>query len=72
MPRALMIIGALIFISGAALWLVSKTGLNIGHLPGDITWEGKNFRIYAPIATMILVSVILTIILNILSKFGRK
>jgi hypothetical protein len=67
-----MIMGAVIFIAGAALWFVSKTGLPIGRLPGDITWTGKNVKIYAPIATMILVSVILTIILNILSKFGRK
>jgi ribose/xylose/arabinose/galactoside ABC-type transport system permease subunit len=67
-----MTIGAVIFLAGSALWFVSKTGFQIGRLPGDITWTGKNVKIYAPIATMIFVSVILTIILNILSRFGRK
>jgi ribose/xylose/arabinose/galactoside ABC-type transport system permease subunit len=67
-----MTMGAVIFAAGALLWLVSKTGLPLGRLPGDITWTGKNVKIYAPIATMILVSVILSVILNILSRFGRK
>jgi hypothetical protein len=67
-----MITGALIFLLGAALWVFSKIGLPFGRLPGDIVWEGKNFKVYAPMATMILVSVILTVILNILSKLWRK
>jgi hypothetical protein len=67
-----MITGAVIFLAGAVLWFVSKTGLPLGRLPGDLTWTGKNVKIYAPVATMILVSVILTIILNILSRLGRK
>ena len=68
MPRALMIMGAVIFFAGAVLWLVSKTGIPLGRLPGDITWTGKNVKFYAPVTTMIIVSVILTIILNILSR----
>jgi hypothetical protein len=72
MPRALMIMGAVIFLAGAVLWLVSKTGLPFGRLPGDVTWTGKNVKIYAPVTTMIIVSVILTVILNILSRLGKK
>jgi ribose/xylose/arabinose/galactoside ABC-type transport system permease subunit len=68
MPRALMIAGAVIFFAGAVLWLVPKTGLPLGRLPGDMAWTGKNVKIYVPVTTMIVVSVILTIILNILSR----
>ena len=72
MGRTLMIIGAVIFIVGVAVWLVSKTGIPLGRLPGDVSWEGKNVKFYAPFATMLIVSVILTIILNIISRLGRK
>ena len=72
MGRTLMVIGAVIFAAGAVVWLVSKTGIPFGRLPGDVSWEGRNVKIYAPFATMIVVSVILTIILNVISMLGRK
>ena len=68
----MMIMGVAIFAIGAVVWLVSKTGIPLGRLPGDLSWEGKNVKIYAPFATMLIVSVILTIILNFISRFGRK
>ena len=40
-----------------------------GKLPGDIRIEKENFRFYFPITTMILISVILTIIINLIRKF---
>ena len=72
MGRTLMIIGAVLFALGAVVWFVSKTGIPLGHLPGDLSWESKNVKVYFPFATMIIVSVILTIIMNVISKFGRK
>jgi len=67
-----MIIGALIFVLGAAVWFVSKAGIPLGRLPGDLSWEGRNVQVYIPFATMIIVSVILTIVLNVISRIGRK
>ena len=67
-----MIIGAALFAAGAVMWLVSKLGIPLGRLPGDVSWEGKNVRVYAPFATMIIVSVVLTIILNVIARFGGK
>ena len=67
MGRTLMIIGAVIFALGVVVWLVSKTGIPLGRLPGDVSWEGRNVKVYAPFATMLIVSVILTIIMNIIS-----
>ena len=72
MARTLMIIGAALFAAGAVMWLVSKLGIPLGRLPGDVSWEGKNVRVYAPFATMIIVSVVLTIILNVIARFGGK
>jgi len=41
----------------------------LGKLPGDVRVERENFRFYFPITTMIVISLILTIIINIIRKF---
>ena len=73
MGRTLMTIGAAIFVVGAVIWLVSRIGIPLGRLPGDVSWESesKNVKIYAPFATMIIVSVILTIIMNVISRLRK-
>jgi hypothetical protein len=61
--RILLVIGALIVLTGLLMLLFGKLGL--GHLPGDIVWRGRGTTVYAPIATMILLSVTLTLLLNL-------
>lgn len=41
----------------------------LGRLPGDIRIEKENFRFYFPVVTMIIISVALTVIINIIKKF---
>ena len=72
MARTLMTIGVLLFLAGAIMWAVSKLGLPLGKLPGDITWETRNVKVYFPLATMIVVSAVLTVIFNIIARIGRK
>ena len=43
----------------------------LGNLPGDLTVERGNFRLYAPFGTMIVVSIVLSVILNIVTRFFR-
>ena len=63
-----MIAGALLLLVGAALryapWLVNW----FGRLPGDIRFESDDSRIFIPITSMILLSVVLTIIFNLFNK----
>ena len=40
-------------------------------LPGDLSWERGNVRIYFPVATMLLLSLVLTIVLNLLARWRR-
>lgn len=61
--RGLLIFGALLLVLGAALIVAEKLGL--GRLPGDIVVERKGFRLYAPIATSILISLVLTLLANL-------
>ena len=70
--KLLMISGALLFISGAALYLLSRTGVPFGKLPGDISYEGRNFKVFVPITSMIIVSLLLTLLINIISRLGGK
>ena len=66
--RYLMLGGIVLFLVGGGIYLAAKFGLPLGRLPGDIRIEGENGSFYFPIATSILVSVALTIILYV---FGR-
>lgn len=61
---ALVAIGALVrFAPGLFTWF--------GHLPGDIDVETENGRIFVPITSMIVVSVALTIVVNVLGAIFR-
>ncbi|MDR1481805.1 MAG: DUF2905 domain-containing protein [Synergistaceae bacterium] len=72
LARFLMVSGIAIFAVGLLVYLASKSGLPFGRLPGDISWSGKSVKVFAPITSMIVVSLILTVILNLVSKFGGK
>lgn len=61
LSRTLVIIGVVIAAIGLLLPYLSKLGL--GRLPGDIAIERENFRFYFPLATSIIVSVVLTLLL---------
>ena len=53
------------------LFFLGKTSLPIGRLPGDILYRGKNTTVYFPLATSILVSVVLSVLLYVISRFRR-
>ncbi len=70
--RYLMLGGIIIFLIGGGLFLAAKFGIPLGRLPGDIRIEGQNGSFYFPLTSSILVSVILTIVLNLISRFLKK
>lgn len=65
--KILISIGLLITISGLIIFGLGKV-FNIGKLPGDIFYQKGNFTFYFPIVTSILLSIILTIILNFFKR----
>ena len=70
--RYLMIGGVILFLVGGGVYLAAKFGIPLGRLPGDIRIEGENGSFYFPITTSILVSVVLTIVLNLIPRFFQK
>ena len=66
--RLLVGVGILILVLGLIfVFFGDKLGW-LGNLPGDLRFERGNTRVYIPIATMILLSILLTLIINIFRK----
>ena len=64
----LLIIFGLLLVAAGLLWpLITRLGL--GRLPGDIVIERENFRLYLPIATSLLLSVVLSLILWLINRW---
>ena len=70
--RYLMLGGMILFLVGGGIFLASKFGIPLGRLPGDIRVEGENGSLYFPLTSSILISILLTIIFNIISRFLHK
>jgi len=65
----LILAGILVAVLGALMVLLGRVGLF--RLPGDLHFGGRNWRIYFPIASCIIISVILTLILWLINHFRR-
>jgi len=71
MGRLLIILGVALAVIGAIVMLLGRTGFPLGRLPGDILYRGKNTTIYFPLASSILISVVLSIILFLIGRLKR-
>ena len=67
--RILIFLGLVVVIVGVFFLLLGKTNLPLGRLPGDILYRGKNTTFYFPLATSILLSVILSVAIYVIGKF---
>lgn len=69
--KLLLILGGVIVLIGGVLLLAGRFNLPLGRLPGDITYRGKNTVVYFPLATSIIVSIVLSLILWLINR-GRR
>jgi hypothetical protein len=58
-------------LAGVALTLLGRTHLPLGRLPGDIVYRGKHTSFYFPLATCLLLSAILSLVLYAIGKWRR-
>lgn len=70
--RALMILGIALLLIGGVVYLLGRAGISFGRLPGDIRIERGNLTCVIALGTSILLSVALTVILNLLARVLRK
>ncbi len=69
--RILVIIGLAITFSGFVILVAAKLFPGLNQMPGTFTYEGDNFKIFVPLGAMILISVLGTILLNIIIRLFR-
>lgn len=65
--KVLIIVGLVLVVVGALIWLFPKIPF-IGKLPGDIYVEKENFRVYFPITTCIIISIIITLLFMLFKR----
>lgn len=65
--KVLVVLGLALIVLGGVLWLGDKLPW-FGRLPGDIRVEREHFRFYFPLATCLLISILLALLLRLLGK----
>jgi hypothetical protein len=69
--KTLLGLGLLIAFVGVLLLLAGRIGLPLGRLPGDIAYKGKHVSVFFPLGTYILISVVLSVLFWLFSRFHR-
>jgi hypothetical protein len=69
--KLLIVLGAVLLLAGIGFTVLGKTNLPLGRLPGDIVYRGKNTTFYFPLATSVLVSVVLSLLLYLVGRWRR-
>ena len=64
--RILILLGIFLTLIGGIVILLARTGIPYGNLPGDLHFEGKNGSLFLPLGTSLIISVILTVLANLL------
>ena len=67
--KILIVLGGVLVVAGLLLTLFGRTNLPLGRLPGDILYRGKNTTFYFPLATSILLSVVLSLLFYVINRF---
>jgi len=67
--RIIVILGISLIVIGGVVMLLGRAGLPLGRLPGDIVYKGKNTIFYFPLATSILLSIVLSIVMYLVGRF---
>ena len=69
--KLLMVFGAVLLAAGVLLTFAGRLNLPLGRLPGDIVYRGKNTVFYFPLATSILISIVLSLVFYLVGHFRR-
>jgi hypothetical protein len=69
--RLLVGLGLVLLVAGGLVLLLGRTGIPLGRLPGDISYKSKNLSVYFPLGTSVLLSILLSVVFYLLSRFRR-
>jgi hypothetical protein len=69
--KLLIVFGGILILAGVIFVLMGRTNIPLGRLPGDILYRGKHTTVYFPLATSILLSVVLSLVLYVIGRIRR-
>jgi hypothetical protein len=69
--KLLVLLGAVLVMAGVVVMLLGRMNFPLGRLPGDFLYRGKNTTVYFPLATSVVVSVVVSIVLYLASRWRR-
>jgi hypothetical protein len=69
--KLLILLGGMILLVGLGMVLAGRANLPLGRLPGDFVYRGKNTTFYFPLATSIVISVVLSVLMYIVGRIRR-
>ena len=69
--KILIVFGAVLLLVGIVVVFLARTNLPIGRLPGDFLYRGKNTTFYFPLATCVLLSVILSVLFYVIGRLRK-
>jgi hypothetical protein len=72
LARFLIVLGLILLVAGGLLYLAGRWQLPLGRLPGDFRIERENFTCLFPLASMLVISVVLTLLLNLIVRLLNK
>jgi Protein of unknown function (DUF2905) len=70
--RTLLFVGLGLAVLGAITWALARSGLPVGRLPGDFRFEVGGISCFVPLATTLLLSLGLTLLLNVIVRLLNK
>ena len=71
MGRILVALGVALVVIGGIVMLLGRTGMPLGRLPGDFLYRGKNTTFYFPLASSIVISIVLSVVLFLMGRLKR-
>jgi hypothetical protein len=71
LARILMAMGGILLLAGGLLYLIDRIGLPLGRLPGDIRIGNENLTCLIPLATTLILSIVLTVLVNVIIRLLR-
>jgi hypothetical protein len=69
--KRLVLLGIILVVAGVVVMLPGRMNVSLGRLPGDFLYRGKNTTVYFPLATSVIVSVVLSILLYLVSRWRK-
>ena len=64
----ILILSIALVVIGGGVMLLGRAGLPLGRLPGDIAYRGKNTSFYFPLATCILLSIVVSLVMYLIGR----